>query len=66
MYFFCRQHDSLTKMISASGYQEKVPPHIREENEAKLRTLTQEILSFEEASQHLEREIAAEASANNE
>ncbi|KAG5558497.1 hypothetical protein RHGRI_008438 [Rhododendron griersonianum] len=61
-----KQHDTLTKMFSASGYQEKVPPHIREENEAKLRTLTQEILSFEEASQHLEREIAAEASANDE
>ncbi|KAL7003273.1 Valine--tRNA ligase, mitochondrial 1 [Sarracenia purpurea var. burkii] len=60
-----KQRDNLTKMMDASGYQEKVPPHIHAENVAKLSTLMQEILSFEEASRHLEREIAAEASANH-
>ncbi|KAL7183872.1 hypothetical protein ACSBR2_026113 [Camellia fascicularis] len=62
-----KQRDNLTKMMDASGYQEKVPTHVHEENVAKLSTLMQEILSFEEASQHLEREIAAaEASANDD
>ncbi|KAA8533887.1 hypothetical protein F0562_031404 [Nyssa sinensis] len=56
-----KQRDSLTGMMNASGYQEKVPLHIHEENIAKLSTLMQELLSFEQASQHLEREIAAEA-----
>lgn len=57
---FCRQRDSLLKITSASGYQEKVPAHIREDNEAKLASLFQELLSFEEASEQLER-----ASGNN-
>ncbi|PSS33118.1 Valine--tRNA ligase, partial [Actinidia chinensis var. chinensis] len=60
-----KQRDNLTKMMDASGYREKIPAHIHEENVAKLSTLMQELLSFEEASQHLEREIAAEASAND-
>ncbi|KAA8528160.1 hypothetical protein F0562_035589 [Nyssa sinensis] len=59
-----KQRDNLTKMMDASGYREKVPSHIHEENVAKLTTLMQELLSFEQASQHLEREIAAEALAN--
>ena len=49
-------------MMDASGYREKVPAHIHEENVAKLSTLMPELLSYEEASLHLEREIAAEAS----
>ncbi|XP_057508392.1 valine--tRNA ligase, mitochondrial 1-like [Actinidia eriantha] len=60
-----KQRDNLTKMMDASGYQEKVPARIREENEAKLSMLMRELLSFEDASQHLEREIAAEASTND-
>lgn len=43
------------KITSASGYQEKVPARIREENETKLASLLQELLSFEEASEQLER-----------
>jgi valyl-tRNA synthetase len=61
-----KQQDSLKKMMDASGYREKVPPHIHEDNVAKLGTMMQEILSFEEASQHLEREISAEASAKDD
>lgn len=61
-----KQQDSLKKMMDASGYREKVPPHIHEDNLAKLETMMQEILSFEEASQHLEREISAEASAKDD
>ncbi|KAL2514378.1 Valine--tRNA ligase [Forsythia ovata] len=49
-----KQRDSLMKITSASGYQEKVPNHIREENEAKLASLLQELLSFKEASEQLE------------
>ena len=51
--------------MNAAGYQEKVPAHIHEENVAKLATLVQELLSFEEASQHLERDIAEEASTKD-
>lgn len=57
---FGRQRDSLEKMMSASGYQEKVPPRIHEENVTKLSALMQELLSFEEACQHLERQVAAD------
>lgn len=62
-FVYCRQKENLTKSMSASGYREKVPPHIHEENVAKLSTLMQELLSLEEASQHLECDIAADASA---
>ncbi|XP_057805457.1 valine--tRNA ligase, mitochondrial 1 [Salvia miltiorrhiza] len=51
-----KQYDTLTKKTSAAGYQEKVPAHIRESDEAKLASLLQEILSFKEASEHLEHE----------
>ena len=60
IYIVSRQKEHLTQIISASGYQDKVPPRIREENVAKLSSLMQELLSFEQASQHLERDIAAE------
>ncbi|CBI31848.3 unnamed protein product, partial [Vitis vinifera] len=55
-----KQQEHLTQIMSASGYQEKVPARIHEENVAKLSSLMQELLSFEQASQHLERDIAAE------
>lgn len=51
-----KQYDSLKKKTSASGYQEKVPAKIRETDEMKLASLMQELLSFKEASEHLERE----------
>ncbi|KAL0316244.1 UNVERIFIED_CONTAM: Valine--tRNA ligase, mitochondrial 1 [Sesamum radiatum] len=51
-----KQCDILQKKTSAPGYQEKVPGHIREVDEAKLASLFQELLSFKEASEHLERE----------
>ena len=59
-YIFCRQKEHLTQITTASGYQDKVPPRIHEENVAKLLSLMQELLSFEQASQHLEHDIAAE------
>ncbi|KAL3526173.1 hypothetical protein ACH5RR_014545 [Cinchona calisaya] len=52
-----KQRDGLEKMMDTSGYREKVPAHIHEENVAKLSSLMKEILSFEEAFQHLEREM---------
>ncbi|XP_050251916.1 valine--tRNA ligase, mitochondrial 1-like isoform X2 [Quercus robur] len=54
-----KQHDKLSKVTSATGYKEKVPEHIQQENVAKLASLMQEILSLEEARQHIE------AQANN-
>ncbi|KAL2250611.1 UNVERIFIED_CONTAM: Valine--tRNA ligase, mitochondrial 1 [Sesamum indicum] len=51
-----KQCDGMRKKTSAPGYQEKVPVHIREADEAKLASLLQELLSFKEASEHLERE----------
>lgn len=61
MNSFCSQCDGLQKKTSAPGYQEKVPANIRVNNEAKLATLLQELLSLKEASEHLERENAAAA-----
>lgn len=58
-----KQKENLTKSMSASGYREKIPPHIHEENVAKLSTLMQELSSLEEASQHLETDIALDVSA---
>ncbi|KAI3474661.1 hypothetical protein Pfo_029846 [Paulownia fortunei] len=54
-----KQCDGLRKKTIAAGYQEKVPVHIREADEAKLASLMQELLSFKEASEHLERENSA-------
>jgi valyl-tRNA synthetase len=59
-----KQHDSLEKMINAKGYIEKVRENIREENATKLATLLEQILSFEQASRHLEAEIATEESSD--
>ncbi|GAB2286532.1 Valine--tRNA ligase, mitochondrial 1, partial [Dionaea muscipula] len=61
-----RQQETLSRTMDASGYKEKVPPHIHEENVAKLASLMQELVSFEQASKHLEREIAAESSIGGE
>ncbi|CAH9105689.1 unnamed protein product [Cuscuta europaea] len=43
-----RQHDNLSKKMSASGYKEKVPPNIHEENVSKLTVLMNELELFEE------------------
>lgn len=41
-------------MMDANGYKEKVPAHIHEENMNKVASLMQELLSLEEAGQHIE------------
>ncbi|KAK1591345.1 hypothetical protein Q3G72_006241 [Acer saccharum] len=38
-----KQHEKLTKIMSASGYQEKVPCRIQEDNAAKLAKLEQDL-----------------------
>ncbi|KAK3189883.1 hypothetical protein Dsin_029444 [Dipteronia sinensis] len=38
-----KQHEKLTKIMSASGYQEKVPSRIQEDNAAKLAKLEQDL-----------------------
>ncbi|GAB2242518.1 hypothetical protein Droror1_Dr00019293 [Drosera rotundifolia] len=55
-----KQQETLSRTMNAAGYKEKVPPHIHEENVVKLASLMQELVSFEKASQHLEREVAAQ------
>ncbi|KAG7035615.1 Valine--tRNA ligase, mitochondrial 1 [Cucurbita argyrosperma subsp. argyrosperma] len=49
-----KQQEKLKKMMDASGYKEKVRPHIHEENVNKLASLMQELLSLEEAGQHIQ------------
>ncbi|KAJ0471091.1 putative valine--tRNA ligase [Helianthus annuus] len=56
-----KQKDSLNKVMSAKGYEEKVPTHIKEENVAKLASLMQQLLSIDEATQHIERQVAAKS-----
>ncbi|KAI9112058.1 hypothetical protein K1719_016954 [Acacia pycnantha] len=51
---FKKQKERLEKTINASGYREKVPSHIQQDNDAKLASLLQELLSLEEASGHIE------------
>ncbi|KAI9112063.1 hypothetical protein K1719_016959 [Acacia pycnantha] len=53
-YNRCWQKESLEKTINASGYREKVPSHIQQDNDAKLASLLQEVLSLEEAAGHIE------------
>lgn len=52
-----RQKERLEKVINATGYQEKVPSHIQEENAAKLAKLLQECEFFEKESSRLEAEM---------
>ena len=39
--------------MNASGYRDKVPVHIREDNETKLRSLEQEFSALKLASEHI-------------
>ncbi|KAI9112033.1 hypothetical protein K1719_016929 [Acacia pycnantha] len=48
------QMERLEKTINASGYREKVPSHIQQDNDAKLASLLQELLSIEEAASNVE------------
>ncbi|KAM7250274.1 hypothetical protein ACFE04_022157 [Oxalis oulophora] len=52
-----RQQEKLQKMINASGYQEKVPAHIQQENADKLTKLMQELEICEKEATRLEAEI---------
>lgn len=45
--------------MSASGYKEKVPANIHEENTVKLAALKQELESFEENIERLIRQMEA-------
>lgn len=45
--------------MSASGYKEKVPPNVHEDNTSKLGVLKQELESFEENIERLRRQIEA-------
>ncbi|EEF32012.1 valine--tRNA ligase, mitochondrial 1 [Ricinus communis] len=55
-----KQYDKLDKKVNASGYKEKVPAHIQEQEIAKLTKLLQEIEFFEKESSRLEAEIEKE------
>lgn len=56
--FFYRQQDSLMQKMDTSGYREKVPTHIQEENVMKLNKLMQELEIIDEADRNLGRAIA--------
>lgn len=45
--------EKLSKMIDASGYKEKVPAQLQEENATKLKSLEQEFSSLVIASEHV-------------
>ncbi|GAV80269.1 tRNA-synt_1 domain-containing protein/Anticodon_1 domain-containing protein [Cephalotus follicularis] len=55
-----KQQEKLKKTMNVTGYQEKVPSHIQEENVAKLAKLVQEFDFFEKESTRLEVEIGTE------
>lgn len=42
--------------MNASGYRDKVPVHIQEDNDAKLRSLEQEFSALQLASQHIKEQ----------
>ena len=50
---FIRQKEKLQMMMSASGYEEKVPANIKEDNVAKLAKILQEFDFFEKESARL-------------
>ncbi|XP_070006507.1 valine--tRNA ligase, mitochondrial 1-like isoform X2 [Nicotiana sylvestris] len=54
-----KQYENLNKVMSASGYKEKVPPNVHEDNTSKLGVLKQELESFEENIERLRRQIEA-------
>ncbi|KAK9015180.1 hypothetical protein V6N11_006297 [Hibiscus sabdariffa] len=51
-----RQQEKLKKIINASGYREKVPSHIQQENATKLAKLLQEFEFFKRENERLESE----------
>ncbi|XWS28128.1 hypothetical protein CRYUN_Cryun25bG0039100 [Craigia yunnanensis] len=51
-----KQQEKLKKIMNASGYQEKVPSHIQEENATKLAKLLQEFEFFTKESERIESE----------
>ncbi|KAF4401164.1 hypothetical protein G4B88_014005 [Cannabis sativa] len=48
-----KQKEKLWKKMNASGYKDKVPAKIQEDNEAKLKSLEQEFSALALASEHI-------------
>ncbi|KAK9103448.1 hypothetical protein Sjap_020702 [Stephania japonica] len=55
-----KQQQNLKQMMNAAGYKQKVPPHIHEENMAKLEKLMQELEVVEETNRSLEQMVAGD------
>ncbi|XP_050219299.1 valine--tRNA ligase, mitochondrial 1 [Mercurialis annua] len=55
-----KQYEKLEKKVNASGYKEKVPGNIQEQDMAKLTTLLQELDFFKNESSRIENEIKKE------
>ncbi|XP_010273593.1 PREDICTED: valine--tRNA ligase, mitochondrial 1 [Nelumbo nucifera] len=53
-----KQQENLMQMMNSSGYKEKVPVHIQEDNVAKLKKLMEELDIVEKADRRLGRENA--------
>lgn len=64
--FFCRQQDSLMQKMNNTGYKEKVPAQIQEENVMKLNKLMQELEIIDEADKNLDCAVpGAESGSKN-
>lgn len=57
IHSLCRQQEKLKKTMNVSGYEEKVPIHIQEENAAKLAKLIQDFEFFQKETSRLEAEM---------
>ncbi|XP_021909857.1 valine--tRNA ligase, mitochondrial 1 isoform X2 [Carica papaya] len=55
-----KQQEKLQKIMNASGYEEKVPTHIKEDNVSKLTKLMQEFEFFKKENARLEAEMEAD------
>ena len=62
IWFSCliRQKEKLQKVMSASGYEEKVPANIKEDNATKLAKILQEFDFFEKENARLVAETGNE------
>ncbi|XP_077254177.1 valine--tRNA ligase, mitochondrial 1-like [Tasmannia lanceolata] len=61
-----KQQENLQQKVNSSGYKEKVPSHIQEDNISKLNKLLQELEIIEEADRNLDRVTAGGVEENEE
>lgn len=57
LVYLYRQQEKLKKTMNVSGYEQKVPLHIQEDNAAKLAKLIQEFEFFQRENSRLDAEL---------